>query len=205
VNPGETLLVRYVRDGVVRGARPVRVVSERNGYLATWLPAGTIVANPVLANGAPLRSVALEQRFVAMRREEPALQPWRGEGILMLFPEEGAHSVWVFWRDDGSLWGWYVNLEARHVRRGNVLDTRDHVLDLWCERPGEFAWKDEDELELAVEHGFVTPELAVEIRAEGERVARMIEAWEPPFSDGWENWRPDPSWPLPVLPPDWNA
>jgi hypothetical protein len=31
----------------------------------------------------------------------------------------------------------------------------------------------------------------------------MIERWEPPFSDGWENWRPDPAWPLPVLPDGW--
>jgi len=51
----------------------------------------------------------------------------------------------------------------------------------------------------------VTPELAGEIRAEGERVARLIERWEPPFSDGWEDWRPDPAWPLPVLPPGWDV
>ena len=24
---------------------------------------------------------------------------------------------------------------------------RDHVLDLWCNRPGQWEWKDEDELE----------------------------------------------------------
>lgn len=205
MNPGETIVIRYVRDGIVRGARPVRVVGERNGYLATWLPAGTIVANPVLANGAGLRSVPLEERFTTERRATPALQRWQGEGILKLFPEHAAHSIWLFWRDDQSFWGWYVNLEALHVRSGNRIDTRDHVLDLWCERPREFQWKDEDELMLAVEQGFVTTDLAADIRAEGERVARMIEAWEPPFSDGWESWTADPSWPLPVLPPDWDA
>jgi hypothetical protein len=203
MRPGETLLIRYVRDGVVRGARPTRVVGERNGYLASWLPAGTIVANPVLANGEPLRSVPIEERFTVERGALPALQPWRGEGILMLTPDDAAHSVWVFWHDDGSFWGFYVNLEQRHRRNGNTIDTRDHVLDLECERPRQWQWKDEDELVLAVEHGFVTPELAAEIRAEGERVAGMIERWEPPFSDGWENWRPDPAWPLPVLPDGW--
>jgi len=205
MRPGDTVVIRYVRDGVVRGARPTRYAGSRSGYDAFWLPAGTIVANPVLADGAPLRSVPLEQRFTAERRAQPELQLWRGEGILKLIPDDGAHSVWIFWREDGSLWGWYVNLEARHRRNGRSIETRDHVLDLWCERPREWEWKDEDELELAVEHGFVTPELAGEIRAEGERVARRIERWEPPFADGWEEWRPDPGWPLPVLPPGWDA
>jgi hypothetical protein len=205
LSPGETLLVRYVRDGLVRGARPLRYLGERSGYTVGWLPAGTIVANPVLANGAPLRSVPPEERFVAMRREQPALQPWRGEGILMLTPDDGAHSIWLFWSGPETFWGWYVNLEQRHVRRGSTIDTRDLVLDLWCERPREWAWKDEDELVLAVEQGFVEPEVAVEVRAEGERVAGMIERWEPPFSDGWERWRPDPEWELPVLPENWRA
>lgn len=205
MQPGETVVIRYVRDGVARGARPTRYIGMSNGYDAFWLPAGAIVANPVLANGAALRSVPLEERFTAARRVEPELQPWRGEGILMLIPEDGAHSVWLFWREGGGFWGWYVNLEQRHRRSGRTIDTRDHVLDLWCERQREWQWKDEDELELAVEHGFVTPELALEIRAEGERVGRMIERWEPPFSDRWENFRSDPGWPAPVLPEDWAA
>jgi hypothetical protein len=76
---------------------------------------------------------------------------------------------------------------------------------VWCQRPRGWQWKDEDELEQAVAYGVVAPSHAEEIRTEGERVAAMIERWEPPFSDGWERWHPDPAWPLPQLPPDWNA
>lgn len=201
---GSTFLARYESvDGVLRGARPLRVVGERNGYLATWLPPRTICANPVLDDGRPLRAVTARERFAHTRAT--AMQPWRGEGILMLFPRAAAHSIWTFWKDDGSFWGWYVNLERRHTWDDRGVVTRDHVLDLWCERPREWKWKDEDELEDAIEVGVASESQAAEIRAEGERVARMIEVWEPPFSDGWENWRPDPSWPLPVLPADWNA
>ncbi len=32
---------------------------------------------------------------------------------------------------------------------------------------------------------------------------RRIESVGPPFCDGWEFWRPDPSWPIPQLPHDW--
>ena len=30
---------------------------------------------------------------------------------------------------------------------------------------------------------------------------RAVRAWQRPFGDGWEHWRPDPGWPLPGLPP----
>ena len=201
---GDTFLVRYESlDGMIRGARPTRVVSERNGYLATWLPAGTVVATPQFADGRRLRDVAPPERFTAQRSS--LIAPWRGEGILMLFPRSAAHSIWVFWKDDGEFWGWYVNLERTHTWHKRGCDTRDHVLDIWCERPREWQWKDDDELEQAVEHGIVPQRYADEIRAEGERVARMIERWEPPFSDGWERWRPDPGWPIPELPDDWAS
>lgn len=200
---GDPFLVRYESaDGVIRGARPTRVIGERNGYLATWLPAGTPVAVPILADGRGLRECTLEERYALPRSSR--VGPWRGEGILMLLPEAAAHSIWLFWKAPDEFWGWYVNLERVHVWHERGCDTRDHVLDISCERPREWEWKDEDELEQAVELGIVAPEQAAEIRAEGERVAAKIERWEPPFGDGWERWRPDPAWPQPVLPPDWE-
>ena len=56
-----------------------------------------------------------------------------------------------------------------------------------------------------IREGLVRAELADEIRAGGERVVARIETWEPPFSDGWEKWRPDAVWPLPALPPGWDV
>jgi hypothetical protein len=200
---GDEFLVRYESaDGVIRGARPTRVVGERHGYLAVWLPAATRTAVPVLADGRGLRDCCLEERYTLPRSSR--VVPWRGEGILMLFPRAAAHSVWLFWNADG-FWGWYVNLERRHIWHDRGCDTRDHVLDIWCERPREWEWKDEHELEQAVAHGVVSVAGADQIRAEGERVARMIERWESPFCDAWETWRPDPAWPQPVLPDDWDT
>jgi len=200
---GDEFLVRYESaDGVIRGARPTRVVGERHGYLAVWLPAATPTAVPVLADGPGLRECSLEERYTLPRSSR--VMPWRGEGILMLLPRAAPHSVWLFWNADG-FWGWYVNLERRHIWHDRGCDTRDHVLDLWCERPRGWEWKDEDELEEAVAYGIVARAHADEIRADGDRVARMIERWQAPFSDGWEEWRPDPSWPQPVLPRDWQA
>jgi hypothetical protein len=197
--------VRYRTLGqdTLLGARPLRFLGVGNGYVAGWLPGGTDVADPVLADGRPLRAVEPEAWFsddlASVRR------PWSGDALVMLVPLAGAHSVWLFWDEDGAFGNWYVNLERPHLWHANGCDTRDTLLDVVCEAPRRWRWKDEDELEIAVAVGAITREDAVGIRAEGERVVAAIERWASPFADGWERWRPDPSWPAPELPADWDA
>ena len=185
------------------GARPLRFLGVRNGYVAGWLPGGTDVADPVLSDGRPLRAVEPEAWFSddlgSVRR------PWSGDALVMLVPLAGAHSVWLFWDEDGAFGNWYVNLERRHVWHANGCDTRDTLLDVVCDAPGRWRWKDEDELEIAVAVGAITREDAAGVRAEGERAVAAIERWASPFVDGWERWRPDPSWPAPELRADWDA
>ena len=97
--------------------------------------------------------------------------------------------------------GWYVNLEQPHVFEERMIRTRDDILDLWVPaETGEPQWKDEDEFEVAQQVGRLSPEDAVLIRAEGERVIA-----ERPWPTGWEGWRPPADWQRPVLPADWNA
>ena len=103
------------------------------------------------------------------------------------------HSLWYF--EDG----WYVNLEEPWRASSVGWDTRDLALDIVVERDGSWRWKDEDHLAAAVERGWITPEKASAVRAEGERV---LAAW--PFPTGWEDWRPDPRWEVPHLPAGWD-
>jgi hypothetical protein len=42
------------------------------------------------------------------------------------------------------------------------------------------------------------------MRADGERAVRRILDREPPFDRDWTTWRPDPSWPVPILPEGWD-
>ena len=201
--PGDEILLRYGRNGRIFGARPLRVVEERNGYLAAWLAPGTEIVEPVLEDGRPIRSAPLDERFRVGR--SAVRRAWRGRGILKLIPRAGAHSVWVFWGETGRFRGWYVNLERRHRVWERGLDTSDHTLDVWVEPTRRWRWKDEDELEGAVAAGRYTAVEAGEIRAEGRRVVRLAERRRPPFSDGWERWQPDPDWPVPALPEDWDV
>jgi hypothetical protein len=93
-----------------------------------------------------------------------------------------------------------VNLEELHVRGDRTIDSRDGILDVWVPaETGEPQWKDEDEFEAATRHGRLTAEQARAIRTEGERVIA-----ERPWPTGWEDFRPDPSWPVPALPDGWD-
>jgi hypothetical protein len=45
---------------------------------------------------------------------------------------------------------------------------------------------------------------AARVRDAGRAAVEVIRAWGTPFSDGWEDWRPDPGWTVPELPADWD-
>jgi predicted RNA-binding protein associated with RNAse of E/G family len=95
--------------------------------------------------------------------------------------------------------GWYVNLEEPHVRDAAGVYSGDHVLDVVVEPDRSRRRKDEDELALAVAQGRYTPEEAARIEAAAAQAEAVVDAWASPFCDGWEDFRPDPAWPLPEL------
>jgi len=109
-------------------------------------------------------------------------------------------SVLHFQHEDGTLRGWYVNLERPQWRTPRGFDYEDELLDVWVPVGGRPELLDEDELEESVARGFVSPERAAEIRANAERVLA-----EPPWPTGWEDWTPEPGWQLPELPPGWDT
>lgn len=192
-------MLRYVQPP---GALPVTIAEERD-LPALYLPAGTRGRWPTV-DGRTIRDAPLERRFVPSWDTEE--REWTGSDVLIL-PEVGAaHSVWLFWTPpERRFAGWYVNLEAPWRPTTLGFETRDHTLDLWVEPDRTWSWKDEDELEVALAVGHYSDAEAAAIRAEGERVVERIEAWSSPFCDDWEEWGPDPDWPIPELPPDWEA
>ena len=119
---------------------------------------------------------------------------WRGEhGSVVLMKPGDAYSIGHFWKGEGRRFaGWYVNMQEPFRRDRLSYLTQDQELDIWIEPDGTWAWKDEQELEDWVPRGRFTREEVTEIRRVGEQV---LEEW--PFPTGWEDWRPDPTWPVP--------
>lgn len=191
---GATVLWRYGH-----GIDPMRVVRDDERGLVAWLAEGTEQVGMAPADGRALRDIPLAERFGHDRVS--VVRQWRGSGVLRIAPTARPWSVWVFWEDDGSLAGHYVNLELPHRRRGTESATRDLVLDLWVEPSGEVWLKDADELEAAVASGHTSAVLADEVRAAAEwACAELVDGGDWPFDEEWTSWRPPVDWTLPVLP-----
>jgi len=200
--PGQEVLRRFRRPGSqAEGVQPCRVVRDDERGLVFWLAPRTPVLRPVLADGRDIRDVPMSQRFDYYRHGRATrLDTWHGQGILGIVPPGVPWSVWLFWTEDWDFRGWYVNLEAIEERKGNTSITEDHILDLIVAPDRSTEWKDEDELAAAVTGRRFTAEKADQIRADGQAAEAVVEAWRSPFCDGWESWRPDPSWSVPGLP-----
>ncbi|WP_198537567.1 MULTISPECIES: DUF402 domain-containing protein [Frankia] len=206
--PGEVVVHRSFTTKRLVFVRAGHVVGHDERGLRLWIPHGCPMAVELSTDGRGLRDMP----FAEWIRQSTVLvtRPWPGPNILMLIPPAGAHSVWWFWDRQGRFARWYINLEAPAVAwryDGLVgVDTTDHDLDLWVCPDRTWQWKDEHELaeRLAFpEHYWVTDAAAV--RAEGERLLRLVEARAFPFDGTWCDFQPDPSWRTPdTLPPGWD-
>lgn len=71
--------------------------------------------------------------------------------------------------------------------------------------PGEAApWKDDDEFEQILKRRIFEQATGERVRAEASGVIHRLETNASPFNEGWEGWRPDPSWAVPRLQPGWD-
>jgi uncharacterized protein len=174
---------RDVHRGRVWRAQACRVVEETDELLALWIPRGSPYRVP--AGGLRIPGDDWELEPGATTRDQLCVARL-GRG----------HSIYLFWEAGWELSHWYVNFEQPLRRTPLGVDTFDEKLDLIVRPDGTYRWKDEDELEQAAVAGLLDAEA---VRAEASRV---LEEW--PFPTGWEDWRPDPSWPAPQLPHGWD-
>ncbi|MEU5158364.1 DUF402 domain-containing protein [Streptomyces sp. NPDC020875] len=183
--------------------RPVTVVRDSPELLAVWLAPDTECVRPALvADGSPLHEQPLATRYTAPRTA--VRDRWRGAGVLKLARPGDPWSVWLFWDEDWAFRSWYVNLEEPRTRWSEGIDSEDHFLDISVFPDRSWLWRDEDEFAEAQRAGLMGAEKADRVRRAGRAAVAALRAWEAPFSDGWEHWRPDPSWEVPELPASWG-
>jgi Protein of unknown function (DUF402) len=205
---GRLIVHRNVRHGHLGWVRPARVVSDDDRGLLLWLARNSPVATEVTADGRGMRAMSFAEWIASAHRLAPGR--WIGPPLLKFLPAGAAHSVWWFRTEAGGFAGWYVNLEEAGVRwhDGHLagVDIVDQDLDIWVPPDRAWQWKDEHEFveRLAFpDHYWVRDEAAV--RAEGERVIKLVEAGEFPFDGTWCDFVPDPEWATPAaLPPGWD-
>lgn len=190
---GDEVLLRSSYRGNVRWCWPHR-------YVADWQGRHGIYVQP--GSQGKLMKRALGRSYLDdWVTDRPAFDyTWEHSHVLRFMRPGDAHTVELFWWEDWSFRGWYVNLQAPLVVRGNRFDTTDWALDVVVDPDGAWHWKDEDDFERAQELGVLDAAQAAAVRAEGERVIA-----ERPWPTGFEGWRPPADWgPLP-LPEDWHV
>lgn len=188
---GEAVLIRSVYRGRVRWAMPHRFVGTDAGRLLLYR-----------APGATGKWMGRDPDGCYLERwagdEEPRDLTWSWTHVLQLVRPGDAHTVEVYWDEEWSLLGWYVNLQAPLRRTRLGFDTTDWALDVWVTPDGSWSWKDEVDLAEALELGVFDAAAAAAVRAEGERVIA-----EAPWPTGWEDWRSPLEWEPLLLPSGW--
>lgn len=189
------MLLRDVVDGRVLVARPATVVrDDERGWMFS-IPVGTAFLRPpthepLVRLKAPGAEWTLEERR------------WDDAHVLSFAWPGAGHAVLHLWEPDWRPRCWYVNVEAPLRRFAGGFDTLDHDLDAVLEPDrSSWRWKDEAHVAEGVRLGAYSADDAAAFRREAERGLRRLLDREPPFDREWADWRPDPAWDPPRLPP----
>ena len=202
---GQTVVHQEVWAGRLWAARPLTVVEDTSERILLWIPYGTRRKVPVTP---PHRSDPpdIHRRTIEnLVHEDWELgdHVWDVSSLWILRPGDW-HSTLVSWRPDGSNLGWYINLQ-RPMRRNRVgFEAMDLMLDVVAEPDLSWRWKDREEFDEIVQREIFDSELADHVLAEALATIDDIEHRRQPFDSAWHDWRPDPSWGIPVLPDGWH-
>ncbi|MEV4822357.1 DUF402 domain-containing protein [Micromonospora sp. NPDC049274] len=194
--PGKIINRRYLRGRWCTWVQPMRVIADNEDGLLLWHPAGSDFARLVDADGSTQHEVTVDQ----MRDPKLTVLTWKTYDILVLMPPQAAYSVWWFFRD-GAFTGWYVNLETPCHRQPNGVDTTDLILDIVVTPDRRWEWKDVDEFDGRIGNPLYFDRATADaVRAEGERLIKLIAAGDFPFDGTYTDFRPDQHWPVLGLP-----
>lgn len=197
---GEPILYREVDEhGQVIDVKPVTVVEDSDERIVLWLPLGTPTKKPVLLKQFPGTSRRWVEGSWGL-----VDSIWQWAELLIIVRPDECRATWVRWSADREFLGWYVNLQSKLQRSRLGFDFRDYQLDIIVEPDRNWRWKDQDELNLAVELGRMTRGLDKAVRAEAQLAIEEIERNGRLYSEGWEHWRPDASLTRPKLGGDWR-
>ncbi len=189
---GTVILVRNIWRDRVWEAVPVTVVQDDPARLVYYLPAGT-----------PLRVTKIDHDTGCL--DGPSASTWRGTDVLVICGIQDAYVIWAMWDATSKAFScWYVNLQDKLRRVSDGIVTWDRSLDIQVTPDLKWNWKDEDHFARIQELQWISMSEAAFIRAEGERVIERIEQRQPPFSESWPEWTPDPNWAIPDMPDNWD-
>ncbi len=185
--PGDVVTLTEVWQGRALAVRKVRVVEDIPGrHRAFFLAPGSRFLNDPRDHGE-VRFHDGPWELETVVRDRPVLS--------FAFPET-PYAVLLSWSlPQWRFRGYYVNIQSPLRRRGDWFEYTDWFLDVRIPPTLDtHEWKDEHELEEAVERDLLTRAEARDVREAGERAIDHVLGRQAPFDHDWSSWRPDAAW-----------
>jgi hypothetical protein len=180
------------------------VVEKSSDRWITFAPAGAVAAYAT-SRGVPGRDELSrsDRKLLAMETLVYNVIEAPLDLATLTFHTRGSFSsVNLGWSGPDFV-GWYVNFELPYDETQYGLQTMDLILDLLIDPTGTPQLKDQADYAEALQRGIL--DVPVELEEEKARVQRQFELGRGAFDPAWITWRPDPAWPIPVLPPELRA
>ncbi len=125
--------------------------------------------------------------------------------LILLEPEKYFASLYI-WKDASDEFvGYYINFQLPFTRSRLGFDTLDLDLDIVIEPSYRWRWKDVEDYQHAIRMGGIRPEWVHGVEQARGEIASRLRDRAYPLDGTWLNWRPDPTWTAPRLPPDWDS
>lgn len=200
---GDVVAFRWMLDGKIIIAQPMRVVKDTPDETAILLVPGTTCIVPEeLWQPDRIWDRWLAQKNGAWKWRRHI---WQTNRILMLLRPGRYDSAWLFWDHATNAFNsYYVNFQLPFTRSHCGFDSFDLELDIVVEPDGAWQWKDEAGYHEGIQLGCISPEWVTAIDAVKGSVIDAIGKRAYPFDQTWMNYAPDPCWPIPKLPDGWD-
>jgi hypothetical protein len=129
-DPGDTIVLRGLhQDGRIATADSMRVLSDDDLGLVTWMARGSQAIPRSSLSGAPTRrKMPLADQLRIAKIHVLSISAERD--VLWLTPSDSEYAVAWSFTGDGEFEGWYINLQSRARRWWGGIDIRDYALDV---------------------------------------------------------------------------
>jgi protein associated with RNAse G/E len=206
-NTGEHCILRGIIDNKVWIVQSMIVVEDNKERTVLLLLPGSQCVIPQEYRDWGKTEKANINRWEISKKTPLLLQEylWQRNRILFFLEPNKYYAICLFWVHDTNIFsGYYINYQLPFARTELGFDTFDLELDIDIDENYQWQWKDVDDYQEGISEGVIKEEWVKGIEQSKEEIFIKINNHSSPMDGSWINWRPDPNWKLPKLPPNWQ-